>query len=131
MKWHSVDSPDERMALLIGWEWRRYADMPNKGRFLALPGSYLYLRSVNTLLDLPIWDSSKGGIPDFTEWKRYPDMQEYVRGLTPTQQMLISEELDTAMIELAMPSDLEVGQEFMYINPTILRDACVEVGKRG
>ena len=55
--------------------------------------------------------------PDYTTWERFPEMQEYVRGLETAKQWAI----------LMRVNEGEHAADLFHITPTILRDSIIEV----
>lgn len=104
-----VESVNERVALLLGWERGTL-----EGTWIApLTG-----RSTSVTMQMRP--------PDYTQWDRFEEMQEYVRGLQ-TDQM--------SAVELAVINALSMNGAGSYwqdfglwtVTPTILRDAIDEV----
>lgn len=118
----STDTKDanERVALLLGWEREEGQRAVGQDR-----NGLLYEPTIQWLG--PQVDSTRrrdhnyGFAPDYTTWERFPDLQEYVRGLpTIRRQVLWPMVRDAGGIEFH-------HEALTNITPTILRDAILEV----
>jgi hypothetical protein len=93
-----MTDPNERMARLLGWE----RDPAHKWHY--------WTRGDEFCLDEP---------PDYTQWERFPEMQEYVRGMGREKRSLV---LYGEFLRRAIDFP-----PLLNITPTILRDAILEV----
>ena len=90
-----MQSANEQMALLLGWEHRESDGWWQR-----------------------ITDGACAGPPDYTQWDRFPEMQEYVK---QHEQFV---EIHDRILDTI---DEHFELAWAYITPTILRDAIVEV----
>ena len=120
------DTPNknERLALLLGCGWGRYkrhvGNSDNNGkRFIIEDFEKVawFIRPADG--DEPIAHDG-GGCPDYTQWDRFPEMQEYVRGWESKQIWDLS-------IEIGKELDRDALTIWAYVTPTILGDAIDEV----
>lgn len=107
----TTTNKNEQMALLLGWE--RFEDR----EFDGFDGRYSG------------WDRGRewmtDDVPDYTAWERFPEMQEYVRGLDYERSIAVHAQAQQGVIpeSLYEPNRSILGS----ITPTILRDAILEV----
>ena len=104
------DSKNERLALLLGW-----ASTPQGWWMHKIERTSL---GIDRVVEHPC--------PDYTQWERFPEMQEYVRGLTAYEQDKIARWFEFN-VDADSPAYFAAFIGARDITPTILGDAILEV----